>query len=120
MRKIEKFENAIKNGATGLRAEGINPTAFWAYRDSIKADNDLINFHDVIWENDVAAIAATLNENGITEFTISCTFSGLIATLADFEKNGFRMDGLVEVNATYNDWNTGKPAKVPAIRMKKI
>ena len=34
-----------------------------------------------------------------------------------FEKEGIRMAGLTEVNATYSDWKTGKKARIPAIRM---
>ena len=54
---------------------------------------------------------------GITEFTISSTFSSLIQTLAEFEKHGFRMNGLTEVSANYTDFTTGKLKVVPAIRM---
>ena len=120
MKKIESFDNAIANKAKDIKALCINPTAFWAYRESIKADNDLINFYDVIWDNDIEEIATTLNENGITEFTISSNFSGLIKTLAEFEKHGFKVAGITEVNATYTDFNTGEPVRVPALRMMKI
>ena len=60
-----------------------------------------------------------MKENGITEFTISSTFSSLIPTLAAFEKHGFEMDGLTEVNAAYTDWQTGQRARIPAIRMRQ-
>ena len=56
----------------------------------------------------------------VTEFTISSTFSGLIATLAAFDKHGFKMAGITEVNANYTDWMTNERAKVPAIRMMSI
>lgn len=120
MKKITAFENAIANQVKDIRAEGINPTAFWAYRKSIDAGNDLIDFSEVIWDEDVEPIAETFRTYGITEFTISSTFSGLIATLAAFEKNGYRMDGLTEVNANYIDWMTNERARVPAIRMARI
>lgn len=119
MKKIEAFENAIANRVNDIRAIGINSTAFWAYRRSEEAGNDLIDFSEVIWDEDIEAIAETFRQNGITEFTISSNFSGLIPTLAAFEKQGFRMAGITEVNATYTDWQTGKNARVPAIRMQK-
>ena len=118
MKKITAFENAIANQVKDIRAEGINATTFWAYRKSIDAGNDLIDFSEVIWDEDVEPIAETFRTNGVTEFTISSTFSGLIATLAAFEKNGYRMDGLTEVNANYTDWMTNERAKIPAIRMR--
>ena len=102
---------------TGHTAEGINATAFWAYRRSEDAGNDLIDFSEVIWDEDIDPIAETFRENGITEFTISSTFSGLIPTLAAFEKRGFQMAGITEVNATYTDWQTNQRARIPAIRM---
>ena len=42
MKKITAFENAIANKVKDIRAEGINATAFWAYRRSEDAGNDLI------------------------------------------------------------------------------
>lgn len=120
MKKITAFENAITNQVKDIRAEGINPTAFWAYRKSIEAGNDLIDFSEVIWDTDIEAIAETFKQNGITEFTISSTFSSLIPTLAAFEKHGFKMAGLTEVNANYTDWMTNERAKVPAIRLQSI
>lgn len=59
-----------------------------------------------------------MNEGGsLKDYGISSTFSSLIETLAAFEKEGIRMAGLTEVNATYSDWKTGKKARIPAIRM---
>ena len=118
--RIESFENAIANQVKDLRAEGINPTAFWAYRDSCRSENELIDFHDVIWEEDIVAIADTLKENGIDEFTISCNFSGLIRTLVEFEKAGYHMVGTTEVNATYKAWGADEFAQIPALKMSRI
>ena len=119
MKKITAFENAIANECKDLNAAGIEPTVFWAYRHTMRNGNELIDFSDVIWDEDIKAIADTLSENGITEFTISSTFSGLIPTLAAFDKHGFKMAGITEVNASYTDWQTGKRAKIPAIRMER-
>ena len=119
MKKIDLFERAIAEQAGSLKDWGINGTAFWAYRKSIDAGNDLVDFSEVIWDDDIDAIVQTFTNSGITEFTISSTFSGLIATLAAFDKHGFKMAGITEVNANYTDWLTGERAKVPAIRMAR-
>ena len=119
MTKIELFERAIAEKADSLKNWGINSTAFWAYRKSIDADNNLIDFSEVIWDEDIDAIVQTFADNDITEFTISSTFSSLIPTLAAFDKHGFKMAGITEVNANYTDWQTGERAKVPAIRMER-
>ena len=119
MKKIELVERAIAERAERLQDYGINSTAFWAYRKSIDAGNDLIDFSDVIWDHDIEAIAQTFADSGITEFTISSRFSDLIPTLAAFDKLGFKMAGMTEVNAAYTDWQTGKHPRLPAIRLER-
>lgn len=119
MKKIELFEKAITEQAGSLKEYGINGTLFWAYRNSIEAGNDKIDFSEVIWDYEIEEIATFLKENEIHEFTISSTFSSLIATLAEFEKCGFKMNGLTEVKARYTDFKTGEKANIPAIIMKR-
>lgn len=118
MKKIELFERAIAEQAASLKDWGINPILFWAYRNSITAGNDRIDFSETIWDSDIEEITKTLKENGITEFTISSTFSSLIPTLAEFAKHGFQMAGLTEVKANYTDFQTQERAVIPAIRME--
>ena len=118
MKKIELFERAIAEKAGSLKEWSINPTLFWAYRNSITAGNDRIDFGEAIWDSEVGEITETLKENGITEFTISSTFSSLIPTLAEFARNGFQMAGLTEVKANYTDFQTQERAVIPAIRME--
>lgn len=120
MKKIELFEKAIAEQAGSLKDYGINGTLFWAYRTSIEAGNEKIDFAEVIWDYEIEEIATFLKENGICEFTISSTFSSLIETLAAFEKHGFKMAGLTQVKARYTDFKTGERAIIPAIRMLNI
>ena len=117
MKEIRTFEEAIKQNARSLKDLGINGTLFWAYRTSKETGNELIDFNEVIWDYDIEEIAQTLKANGITEFTISSTFSSLIETLAAFEKHGISMTGLTTVKARYTDWKTGEHALIPAIKM---
>ena len=58
----------------------------------MEAGNDSIDFGEVIWDEDIETITECMKENGITEFTVSSTFSSLITTLAAFEKHGFATD----------------------------
>ena len=83
MKEIRTFEEAIKQNARSLKDLGINGTLFWAYRTSKENGNELIDFNEVIWDYDIEEIAQTLKANGITEFTISSTFSSLIETLRE-------------------------------------
>jgi len=118
MKKIEAFENAIANQVKDLRAVGINPTMFWAYRDSLEAESETLNFADVIWEDDIAPIVDACWENGIYEFTISSTSTSLIETLAAFEKLGCKMAGLTTVKTRFIDFCTREKAIKPAVLMK--
>ena len=117
MKKIELFERAIAEKTGSLKEWGINPTLFWAYRNSITAGNDRIDFSETIWDSDIEEITKTLKENGISEFTISSTFFSLIPTLAEFAKHGFQIAGLTEVKANYTDFQTQERAVIPAIQM---
>lgn len=118
MKKIEAFENAIANQVRDLREIGINPTMFWAYRDSQEAESEMLNFSEVIWNDDIAPIVETCRENGIHEFTISSTFSSLIETMAEFEKLGCKLAGLTTVKTRYTDFRTGEKEVKPAVLMK--
>lgn len=117
MKEIKVFEEAKVANVKNLREAGINPTMYRAYFSSKESGNDLIDFHEVIWEEDIPEIVRICRENDIREFTISCPFSSLIETLAEFEKRGCKMFGLMQVKATYTDWQTGKNAVIPAIKM---
>ena len=117
MTRIATFDKAIEAKAQGLKVEGLNATAFSAYRKSLEVGNDHIDFSEVIWDADIPEIIKVFRENGITEFTISSTFSSLISTLAKFGELGCELGGLAEVTAPCTDFRTGKPARVPAIRM---
>lgn len=117
MKKIEVFENALAN-QVDLRAVGINSTMFWAYRDSMEAESEMLNFAEVIWSHDIAPIVEACREYGIHEFTISSTFSSLIETLTEFEKLGCKLAGLTSVKTRYTDYQTGEKKIVPAVLMK--
>lgn len=118
MKKIEAFENAIANQVKDLRAIGINSTMFWAYRDSQEAGCDMLNFSEVIWQEDIAPIVKACREYGLQEFTISSTFSSLLETMAEFEKMGCKLAGLTTVKTRYTDWQTGEKAIKPAVLMQ--
>ena len=116
MKTIEFLEEMAAK-QTRYSDTDINQTFGQAYFSAKKTGNETLDFSEVVWTNDIPAIAENLGRFGIKEFTISSTFSSLIETLAEFEKHGFKMNGLTTVNAEYRDWETGELKKVPAIRM---
>lgn len=99
-------------------AETVNGCVYWAYLHAKDNGNELLDFSDVIWDKDVKEIADFFKANGIKEFTISSTYSGLLNILAEFEKVGFQVAGLTKVKASIKDFNTKQYENVPAIRME--
>ena len=122
MKRIEILEEAATKG-TKYSEIDVNPTFGAAYFYSQDAGNDLINFSEVIWDYDIDEIIENCKRFGITEFTISSTFSSLILTIAEFEKRGWKLQGLVEINSRHDDWKAcfeGKPSvkeRIPAFKL---
>lgn len=122
MKRIELLDKAAE---TGMKYKDIdvNPTFSQAYFYSLEAGNDLINFGEVIWDYDIDPILENCRRFGIEAFTISSTFSSLILTIAELQKRGCKLDGLVEINSRYDDWRAGLEGKesrkerIPAFKM---
>ena len=122
---MKRMEILDKAAETGMKYKDIdvNPTVCQAYFYSIDAGNDLINFGEVIWDYDIDPILENCRRFGIKEFTISSTFSSLILTIAELQKKGCKLDGLVEINSRYDDWRAGldgserRKERIPAFKM---
>ena len=117
MKKIDWIEDLKAKGNFKLSDHKINYAIYWAYNESLEAENETLNFGDVIWEHDTETIIAFCKENGIGCITISSTFSGLINVLAKLEELGCKMDGLTKVNKRWTDIATGKHEQIPAIKI---
>jgi hypothetical protein len=120
MEKIKLFEDFKHKEIHDFFNDGINPTMYWAYRKSCAAGNDILDFNDVIWEHDIQPIVDTCNNVGITEFTISSQFTGLLKTIHELDKRGFKTVGVTEVRASYMDFYKQDNAIVPAVHIRKI
>ena len=121
MKKIEILEEVATKG-TRYSEINVNSTFGAAYFYSKEAGNDLINFAEVIWDYDIDEILENCRRFEITEFTISSTFSSLIITLAEFEKRGCKLQGLVEINSRYDDWKAcfegeSRKERIPALKI---
>ena len=71
-----------------------------------------------IWDYDVKPISNWLKNNGIFEFSISSSFANLMSILLEFEKEGFKVAGLIEINGNFVDWKNEERAIIPAIKLK--
>jgi len=113
---IAKFENIVEDWKE-IEKASINRTMYLAYCKSKASEQELIDFNDVIWAEDVEAIVTTLKENGIKEFTISCKFCDLIDHLAAFKKLGCKVKGTTEIQTSRRGVD-GRIQKITALRME--
>ena len=97
--RIKNFDKILAEN--GKINSNINRTLIMAYEDSIENKNHLINFDRAIWSADIAPIVDALRKNGIKEFSISNTASGLTKTLEAFESLGCKVCGLTKANLIY-------------------
>lgn len=113
MKKIEVIEKVLAKEIP--YSKDLNYTIFTAYKNSKRYKKELLDFDEVIWDNDIEPIIATCKEYGIEEITISSTFSGLLETLDKMTESGCELIGLTKVN--YIDWND-KAKKIPAMKIR--
>ena len=110
--RIEEFDKiSAENGKIN---SNINRILIMAYEDSIENKNPLINFDRAIWSEDIAPIVDAFKKNGIKEFSISNTASGITNTLEAFEILGCKVCGLTKANLAY-----GRKT-VPAVKLKVL
>ena len=124
MKRIEILDKAAE---TGMKHKDINvnPTFSQAYFYSLEAGNDLINFGEVIWDYDIDPILENCRRFGIEAFTISSTFSSLILTIAELQKRGCKLEGLIEINSRFDDWKScfegeTKKERIPAFKISLL
>lgn len=112
---IEKFETAEASGNT-LKELGINRDVYWAYKSSTEAGNDLINFSDLIDEEDAETVINCCRKNNIKEFTISSNSTGMIRSIMALEAQGCRLIGTLMINRDNPHYFDDK--QIPAIKME--
>ena len=112
---IERFETAASSGKT-LKELGINRDTYWAYKSSTEASNELINFCDLIDEEDAEAVINCCRENNIKEFTISSNSTGMIRSIMALEAQGCRLIGTTMINRSNPHYFDDK--QIPAIKIE--
>ena len=117
MKTIDKIEK-IKNMNVLLEDVGINGTFYWAYIRTQETTNEILDFNDVIWENDVEGIIKNCKEFGLKEITISSRFSSLIDILAEFEKQGAKLIGLTQVTSRFYALGTNDHEVINALKIE--
>ena len=78
-----------------------NRTIYYAYEHTQEADNERLNFDDIIWDKDIPEIAKKVKMLGLREFTISVRQGNLIDVLAAFQELGVFINGTVQIKTRY-------------------
>ena len=91
---------------------------FRDYQDAQERGNACIDFSECIWEKEIPQMVKDLKAYGITEFTLSSTFSGIVKTAWIFQQNGCSLEGMEEIKGRCRDFETGDYEKVPAFKFK--
>lgn len=117
MKKINEFENLMNNEQAAYKSD-FSYLLFKSYRDTQRAGNELLNISDIIWESDYDSLVENLRKFGITEFTISCTFSGLLASIQALTERGCTMEGMTKVKDLYPTYMDGEHDLIPALKMR--
>jgi hypothetical protein len=116
-RKIARFNQRLtiqKNEVTVDRYG--NHKNVWTDYFSCFTYAEILDFDDVIWEQDIPGIVESLRRFGINRFTISCEMSSMSKTIWAFEKNGCCLIRMTEVNTRFTDWE-GKSGRKPAFEI---
>lgn len=114
--RLEFLEKAKLDGTKWTDID-MNMLLAQAYFYSREAENEVPNFGEVIWDDQIEEILADCRRYGIKEFTISSTFSSLITSIAKFEEHGAKLEGIVKINSIHKDWETRKHEVIPAFKM---
>lgn len=117
MRRIDFLDQAAARGAS-YGELGVNLRFGTAYFAAIRNGNDRIDFSGAIHESDTDEILADCRRFGVTEFTVSSTWSGVVTRVAAFVEGGWRLDGMVKVKGDSVDYGTGERITVPALLLR--
>lgn len=83
------------------------------YTKAKKVGNNLIDIAD--WDSStITKVIEAMRELGITQITVSSTWSGTTEMLWDLNAIGCKIAGMVQVNGECKDWETGEYNKRPA------
>ena len=112
-------QKAYRDFREGLEEKEPAYTRFFRdYQDAQERGNACIDFSECIWEKEIPQMVADLKAYGITEFTLSSTYSGIVKTAWIFQQNGCSLEGMEEIKGHCRDFETGDYEKVPAFKFR--
>ncbi len=113
MNTIETLENQIAT------REQINSSALLrAYINTQEAGNELLDFSEAIFDDDLPRLTEELDSIGVEEFTISVRQSDMQALLLALISQGWDLVGLTQVLERFTDF-AGNRSRVPAFHLRR-
>ena len=100
--KTEEEKNELRNvwNAAKDKLSVLGEHTWKIYREyaiARKNGNDILDFNDIAWEKDIPEIVRLLRENGITEFTMSSTWSSTVKVCMAFVECGCTLTGMTKI-----------------------
>lgn len=114
MNTIETLENQIAT------REQINSSALLrAYINTQEAGNELLDFSEAIFDDDLPRLTEELDGIGVEEFTISVRQCDMQAVLLALTSQGWELVGLTQVLERFTDF-AGNRGRVPAFHLRRV
>jgi len=82
------------------------------YASAQERGNAYIDCDTVIWDKDVEGFLSGLRKYGIEKFTFSSRWSSAVETAWLFQKNGCKLEGLVEINGVSKCFGSDEYEKI--------
>lgn len=108
--EIRKTHDALWKEITAKGEDYIK--LYKLYSETKERENDYIDLSDVVWDRDVKPLIESFRKFGISKFTFSSTWSSAVETAWLFQKNGCKLEGLVEINGRHKDFMSKEYEKV--------
>ncbi len=104
--QVNKVYNDLINSYNTEEKKIAACAIYRAYEQQRRNEAKYLDFKEAIFDNQAEAYAEILKEQNINEFTISSGFSGFQNLALAFDKNGYKLTGLVEVEEKDFEGNT--------------
>ena len=114
---MEKTNSVLENKEMVIDL-GTHRDIYWGYHHAKRNGNEVIDFNDLKWPDEVPQIVDQLRTLNIQEFTISSTWTSLMDVLAAFSMENVEMQGMTQILTGDTDFETGMPIYKNAILMR--
>ena len=111
----EAARTLYHEATAAIEALGSTACRIWReYEVARDSGNIYLDISEVVWDKDVEALISCMRDNGIDHFTFSSGWSSAVETAWLFQKNGCRLEGLIEINSRHKDLFTDEQEKAHA------